>query len=683
MKRLYFLLCVIVMCIMSYFNVFAQEEISVYLNDKELYFDVAPRIIDGRTMVPMRSVFENLGAEVLWYEDTGIIMGKKNDSTIIMQIDDKLLVSDNEVIKLDVAPLVVNDRTLVPLRAVAESLNVNVEWDETKNRVIITDKNEKTNINSAELGNELASANGWTIDGWLGSFDEGFKHIIGETTPIVYDMPENTGTNLYQIEFDVTDCSAASSPNASTAFSVTIGNSDPFITYNGGGPKHYSFGIQSKENGDLKIILTHPADPFKTEGSFDGTIKNISIKRIIGAYEPSVKITDINDNVNLEIRSNTKDNVYIGNDAGSFNTTGELNVGIGKNSLKNNTSGYWNTAIGALTLEKNTVGSRNVAIGRLALNNNISGDRNYAIGTFALARNTTGRFNIAVGADALWVNTIGNRNIAIGSASQASVSKSNDNISIGQNSMAEKTSGDNNIAIGSYSQYYDSTGNNNISIGSHSQYKGGGNGNNISIGHASGNKMTTIKDETGKITDGANSNVSVGYSTLSNTTTGKYNVSIGHMSGYGNTTSNNNVYVGFYSGNKATGGSNTFIGANSGNQTTIGTNNITLGYGTNLPTPESSHQLNIGNAIFGDLTNNLIGIAKENNGSFKAHLDIGASTGKYPPLALTAGQNTEQLVDGALEYDGQNLYFTKNGVREKVMFESDVKKLIEEILNEK
>jgi len=681
MKKLKILFMVFALTFALSLTVSAQGDISVYVDGEEVIFDVNPQIIDGRTMVPMRGIFEKLGASVEWVSDTKTIVGTKNEKTVVMQVDDKMLVKDNKVSSLDVAPVIIDGRTLVPVRAVAESLDVSVAWDDINKSVLITSNDENTY--NVILGEELAGSYGWDAKGWTGDFYNGFKHTVGEVTPLVFKMPENTGTNLYQIEFDATDCSKASSPNASVAFSVVIGNSEPFITYNGGGPKHYSFGIRSCENGDFKIILTEPANPFKTTGSFDGTIKNISIRRIIAENSPEIEFLDKNENTTVEMQLSdaSQGNVYLGKNVGQFNTSGEQNVAIGKDAMANNTSGYWNTAIGAEALRDNTVGSRNVALGRLALAGNISGDRNYAIGTFALTRNTTGRFNIAIGADALWENTTGQRNIAIGSASQAVAKTSNDNISIGQGSMSDRVGGNSNIAIGSYAQNGAGTNNNNIAIGQMAQYKGGGGDFNVSIGTSSGNKMTVAKNSNGK-DDKATSNVGVGYATLANTTTGKYNVSIGHMAGYQNENTSNNVYVGMHSGKDNKGSSNTLVGAYSGTNLTGGNNNILIGYRVDASKANSSNELNIGNTVYGDLKNKLTGVGTGSENSVDAILEIGASNGKYPSVLINSGVLTNTLSNGALEFDGANLYFTKNGVREKLMLESDVKAMIEEIVKE-
>ena len=97
---------------------FAQQDIKVLLDGTELTFDVPPQLINDRTMVPMRRIFEALGALVQWDEDTQTITAVKDEINVTMQIDQPVIVVSGEEITLDVAPQLVGDRTLVPIRAV-------------------------------------------------------------------------------------------------------------------------------------------------------------------------------------------------------------------------------------------------------------------------------------------------------------------------------------------------------------------------------------------------------------------------------------------------------------------------------------------------------------------------------------------------------------------------------------
>ena len=116
----------------------AATDIRVTLNGDELTFDVAPQIIDDRTMVPMRAIFEAMGAEVEWDSDTQTITATQGDTIIIMQIDNAAMSVSRQTIELDVGPMLIDGRTLVPVRAVAEGLDADVWWDAGARTVVVT-----------------------------------------------------------------------------------------------------------------------------------------------------------------------------------------------------------------------------------------------------------------------------------------------------------------------------------------------------------------------------------------------------------------------------------------------------------------------------------------------------------------------------------------------------------------
>jgi len=138
----------------------AETEISVYLDDKRLELDASPQIIDGHTLVPMRAIFEALGFRVEWDGEIQRIYAYRiagchpTDETqfifdllVEMQIGNPILTTGwaipavwmEEHITLDVPPQIVNNRTLVPLRAIAEASGASVAWcEDTKTVIIVT-----------------------------------------------------------------------------------------------------------------------------------------------------------------------------------------------------------------------------------------------------------------------------------------------------------------------------------------------------------------------------------------------------------------------------------------------------------------------------------------------------------------------------------------------------------------
>ncbi|MCC8160876.1 MAG: copper amine oxidase N-terminal domain-containing protein [Oscillospiraceae bacterium] len=120
--------------------VMADDDIKVVVNGNEVAFtDAAPFIEGDRTLVPMRAIFEALGASVNWDEETKTIVSYDpvSDVSITMQIDLAKMFVDETEVELDVPARIVNSSTVVPLRAVAESMNSTVGWDQTTKTVTV------------------------------------------------------------------------------------------------------------------------------------------------------------------------------------------------------------------------------------------------------------------------------------------------------------------------------------------------------------------------------------------------------------------------------------------------------------------------------------------------------------------------------------------------------------------
>ena len=116
-------------------------DITVTLNgevvDCESYGSPAT-IVEGRTLVPLRAIFEALGATVEWDQATKTVSSTLGSDSISLAVGSTTLVKNGEDITLDVPAQIINSRTMVPARAVAEAYGVGVEWDAASRTVILT-----------------------------------------------------------------------------------------------------------------------------------------------------------------------------------------------------------------------------------------------------------------------------------------------------------------------------------------------------------------------------------------------------------------------------------------------------------------------------------------------------------------------------------------------------------------
>lgn len=96
-----------------------------------------PIAMDGRTLLPVRAVVEALGGTVIWDQDTRSVFIGFEDRLLSMQMGNTTAFINEEEYVLDVAPIAVDGRTMLPIRFVAEGLNFNVDWDGESRTVTI------------------------------------------------------------------------------------------------------------------------------------------------------------------------------------------------------------------------------------------------------------------------------------------------------------------------------------------------------------------------------------------------------------------------------------------------------------------------------------------------------------------------------------------------------------------
>ncbi len=143
-KILSFCLILIVIACFSVV-VFAENIITVNLDGSPINFDQPPIIQNDRTLVPLRAIFEALGAKVDWDDATQTVTSTKGATTIKITIGDNKLYKNDSAITLDVPAQIVNDRTLVPVRAISEAFGCKVDWvDETQTVLINSVKETST-----------------------------------------------------------------------------------------------------------------------------------------------------------------------------------------------------------------------------------------------------------------------------------------------------------------------------------------------------------------------------------------------------------------------------------------------------------------------------------------------------------------------------------------------------------
>lgn len=129
-------------------DVLAVKNIELIVDGKNITKSANPVIKEGRTLIPIRSITEELGGKVFWNEENRSVKIKKDDNIVTLNIDSRLIAygEDKKDYALsDIAPIIIDGHTYVPLRLVGNALDIFVNWDE-EDRNIYVDSKESSKI---------------------------------------------------------------------------------------------------------------------------------------------------------------------------------------------------------------------------------------------------------------------------------------------------------------------------------------------------------------------------------------------------------------------------------------------------------------------------------------------------------------------------------------------------------
>ncbi|MBQ3426398.1 MAG: hypothetical protein IJH37_04550 [Clostridia bacterium] len=128
---------------LSDINTYEQEgAVRVVFDNTIMTFDQPPVIEDDRTMVPIRKIFEAMGAELVWNDETKTAVATREETTVSVTLNDNKMHVNDRTVELDVPAQILNGRTLVPLRAISEAFDCTVDWAGETRLVSITQNQE-------------------------------------------------------------------------------------------------------------------------------------------------------------------------------------------------------------------------------------------------------------------------------------------------------------------------------------------------------------------------------------------------------------------------------------------------------------------------------------------------------------------------------------------------------------
>lgn len=232
MKKIFFVTAFVVLLCLSFMNVNAEQ---IYYNDEYHYYDAGeiglkvngasvtelpmyPVIINDSTMVPVREVFEALGSQVIWHDDTCQVEIVDNGVSVFVKIGDRNTIINGNVVPIDSTqplPMLIGLdptglKSMVPVRFVAEKLGFSVDWDGVNRTVLLSKKTDSPGEIIGEVDNgEIVVPDKEGVFGKItGKVDGKFDYIYipakkGESPKITrYANPERVVLDFSESKFD-------------------------------------------------------------------------------------------------------------------------------------------------------------------------------------------------------------------------------------------------------------------------------------------------------------------------------------------------------------------------------------------------------------------------------------------------------------------------------------------------
>jgi peptide/nickel transport system substrate-binding protein len=138
MRRFLGLLCAFALIFGGALPATAAQPITVMIDGRPQTYDQPPVVVDGHTMVPLRAIFEALGAAVRWDGATQTVTATRGTRTVTLTIGEAQALVDGRPITLAAPAQIIGERTMVPLRFVGEALGAEVQWLQQSSTVDIT-----------------------------------------------------------------------------------------------------------------------------------------------------------------------------------------------------------------------------------------------------------------------------------------------------------------------------------------------------------------------------------------------------------------------------------------------------------------------------------------------------------------------------------------------------------------
>lgn len=284
--------------------VMAEEpgSISIIADGVKLLCDVPPIITNGRTLVPIRTISEHNEADVTWVSSTKTAKITTDDISIRLQIDNAEATLNGKTVTLEAPATIIQDRTMVPVRFVAEAFGYKVDWDDTTRSVLLTSP-EKPEEDDEEAGSGKARLN--TI-GYANS-ERGYRvtikfnsRISGDYSIFELDDPKRIIVDIENADIDYTKRFEFDNE---TVVAARAGNHDEFLRV----------VIDLKEDADYEVFLSNKKDAIILFFDVDLSGKPTPDEDIPEEDDEDIEVPEIDGNYTVVI-----DPGHGGNDPGAL-----------------------------------------------------------------------------------------------------------------------------------------------------------------------------------------------------------------------------------------------------------------------------------------------------------------------------------------------------------------------------
>ncbi|MGB8954886.1 MAG: ABC transporter substrate-binding protein [Tumebacillaceae bacterium] len=261
-------------------------DISVHVDGRKQHYDVAPYLKDDRTLVPLRGIFESLGANVQWDAATDTITATKGDRTVRLRIGSRIVMLNGQQVELEAPPEVTDGRTMVPIRLISQALGADVKWDSLFNAVRITsadrlDKTLNLVLKKAPTSLDSLQATGSDNVDFLQQTGEGLVRLDqhGKIVPGVaeswivepdkrsytFRLRDNAkwsdGTQVTAQDFEYA-WKRAVDPTVDSPYSYLFWGINRAYNYNQGQGPRDDVGVRAIDDRTLKVYLGEPQTYF-------------------------------------------------------------------------------------------------------------------------------------------------------------------------------------------------------------------------------------------------------------------------------------------------------------------------------------------------------------------------------------------------------------------------------------